>query len=259
LGNFPYTKKIVKDDNAGFLVEIAGNLNNRFVDQREGAVFTAKGNVRVFPKIGIFYQRGFWNRFSVRGSFSFGTSPFSYKYARSFDSIAEGSGVPMPKSSFNDYVKKKQPGMFVQPQIDFGYIFGPFRKNILIELRAGAAMPLYLKESSDSISVITGSVVNPKDNGKSSYMIKQRSVYGRNSRWGTIIADVYLGIRWTGTYNQLLDRSSLGLQMAVPISNKNDGYADIEYISTSWNGLLGNERVGMGLFTFGIRYTYSFF
>jgi len=259
LGNFPYTKQVVKDDNAGFLVEIAGNMNNRFVDQIQGPVFTAKGNVRIFPKIGIFYQRGFCNRFSIRGSVSIGTSPFSYKYAKVLDSVAEDSGIPMTKSKFSNYIKKKQPGMFVQPQIDFGYVFGPFRKNFLLELRAGVGMPLYLKESSDSVSIIKGAALNPKDQGKSSYAIRQRSVYGQNSRWGTIIADIYLGIKWTGTFNQLLDRSSLGVQVALPVNDKNNGYADIEYMSTDWNGTIGNERVGMGMFTIGVRYTYSFF
>ena len=149
--------------------------------------------------------------------------------------------------------------MFMQPQIDFGYVFGPFRKNFLVELRAGVGLPLYLKESSDSVSVINGAVVNPKDQGKSGYSIRQRSLYGKNSRWGTMVADIYLGLKWIGTYNQLLDRSSLGLQVALPLNNANNGYADIEYISTSWNGSLGRERVGMGMFTIGIRYSYSFF
>lgn len=257
LGSFPYNKKIEKDDNAGFLVEIAGNMSERSINGRDG-VATAKGTVRLFPKIGVFYQRGFARRFSVRGSVSFGTSPFSYKYATVLDSVIHNTGVPSITSEYSNYTKRRQSGIFVQPQIDFGFITDPiFFKKISLELRAGIGAAIHLSRKDTTITY-TGRVNDTKEKAFSNYKIEERTKQG-DDEWGALLADVYLGVRWTGTFNDFLDRSALGVQLALPITIRNQGYTEIKYYSTDWNGQVGQERINMQLFTVGLRYTYRFF
>lgn len=257
LGSFPYNAPQEKDDNVGVMVEIAGNMNNRFVDHIDG-VSTAKGNVRLFPKVGIFYQHGFAHHFSIRGSVSFGTSPFSYKYATVLDSVIHNTGVPSITSGYSDYTNRRQSGMFIQPQIDFGFITNPiFFKKISLELRVGVGIPIHLS-TKDTLATYTGKVNDTKENATSNYKIKERTKQG-NSRWGTMVADIYLGVRWAGTFNDFLDRSALGVQLALPITTGNEAYTNIKYYSTDWNGKVGHERIKMQLFTVGLRYTYRFF
>jgi hypothetical protein len=257
LGSFPYNRNIEKDDNAGILVEIGGNMNDKFVNPIEG-VTTAKGNTRLFPKIGLFYQRGFARHFSVRGSVSLSTNPFSYRYATVLDSIMRDSGVPTITSTYDKYTKRRQSGLMLQPQIDFGYVTDPiFFKTMSIEVRAGVGAPIYLSKK-DTLLVYPGEVKDPKDQATSRYIIDEYTKQG-NTAWGALVADVYIGVRWSGTFNNLLDRSALGVQLGFPIATGKEAYTEIKYYSTDWNGMIGHEEIKMQLFTVGVRYTYRFF
>ncbi len=88
LGNYPYVSKEVNDDHIGAFAEIGVNSSSGFIS-REYASGTAKGALSIIPKIGLYYQKAFGERFSIRGSISFGKSSFAYKYAPAYDSMRE--------------------------------------------------------------------------------------------------------------------------------------------------------------------------
>lgn len=257
LGNYPYVAQEVNNDHLGFFAELGVNSSSGFVD-RQGYSATAKGALSMVPKAGVYYQKGFGERFSIRGSIAFGRASFAYKYAPAYDSMGADQNAYATKKA--KYQTIKHPTAFVQPQIDLGYLFGPIKKMYMIELRAGVGMPMYLGKSDDSASVAAKGLIRYRgDNaGNLEYFSTETGHYGKPGTWGILVADVYVGLRWKNTNSPLLNRSGLGIQATLPLSITNAGYSQIEYKERFLYYYIGVDKVNMGLFSFGIRYSYNF-
>lgn len=256
LGNYPYVKHEVNNDHIGFFAELGVNSSGGFVKQ-QGYSVTAKGALSIIPKIGLYYQKAFGERFSIRGGIGFGKSSFAYKYAPAYDSMREDQHATVGKKA--KYVTVKHPSGFVQPQIDFGYLFGPIKKMYLIEVRAGVGLPMYIGKS-DSTSIMAKGVIRyyGPNVGNLEYYSKENAKFGQPGAWGMMIADVYVGLRWKNTNSTILNRSGLGIQATIPVSVNEAGYSQIEYKEQRDHYYLGVDKVDMGIFSFGVRYTYDF-
>lgn len=256
LGNYPYVAREVNNDHLGFFAELGVNSSGSFID-RQGYSATAKGALSLVPKVGVFYQKGFGERFSIRGSIAFGRASFAYKYAPAYDSMSPEQNAYATKKA--KYERISHPSAFVQPQIDFGYLFGPIKKMYMIELRAGVGMPMYLGKSGDSAKVASGYIRYKGNNvGNLDYFSSETGHYGKPGNWGFLVADVYVGIRWKNTDSPFLNRSGLGIQATLPVSVTNAGYSQIEYKEQHQYYYIGVDKVDLALFSFGVRYTYNF-
>lgn len=256
LGNYPYVSQEMNNDHIGAFAELAVGSSSSFV-KREGYSATAKGALSIIPKIGLYYQKAFGERFSVRGGISFGRSSFAYKYAPAFDSMREDQRATVSKKA--KYVTVKHPSAFVQPQIDFGYLFGPVKKMYMIELRAGIGLPMYLGKSNDSVTVAKGAIkYNGPNTGSLEYYSNEYAKYGQPGSWGLVVADVYVGVRWKNTNSPILNRSGLGISATIPVSVTDAGYSQIDYKEKYEHYYFSIDKVNMGIFSFGIRYSYNF-
>jgi hypothetical protein len=256
LGNYPYVAQEVNHDHVGIFAELGVNSSSSFV-KREGYSATAKGALSIIPKIGLFYQKGLGERFSIRGGLSFGKSSFAYKYAPAYDTMTDDQHAMATKKA--KYVKVKHPSAFVQPQIDLGYLFGPVKKIYMIEVRAGVGLPMYLGKSNDSSLVAKGVIRYKGANvGNLEYYSTETAKYGEPDTWGLLVADAYIGVRWKNTDSPFLNRSGLGITATIPISITNAGYSQIEYKEQKEYYYLGVDKINMGIFSFGVRYVYNF-
>jgi len=255
-GIFGYEGNVVNSDNVGIFAGLAVNSSAPSVKRYEGWSHTAKGATGIVPSIGVYFQKSLGSRLSLRGGFSFGYSSYAYKYSQSFDSLTENF-TPVLSSKFNDYTKVKHGSGYVMPQVDLGYIIGPFSKLYLVEVRAGVGLHAYLKQASDTLVATSGSVTDSETKYTYKYHTTERAVYGQPDVWGTLAANVYVGLRWQKTTSPFLNHLSAGIQATMTFYDQYTGYSEIEYKNESYQ-TISRERVGLGLFNFGIRIGYSF-
>ncbi len=253
---FGYDARAVNGLSAGVFASLSVNTSAPFIERGEGYSHTAKGALSTVPAFGAYIQTGMGERFSIRGSITLGYASYAYKYAKTFDSLTDNF-TPVLSSKFDKYTKVKHGSGFVMPQIDFGYLFGPFKKIYLIELRAGIGFHAYLAQSNDSISLGSGNVSDPKNRYTYNYHNSESATYGGPNVWGTVTGNVYVGLRWQKTYNEFLNHFSLGIQATFPVSTTTAGYSSLEYKNYAYE-VITRERVRLALCTFGIRAAYSF-
>lgn len=252
---FAYNDKVANKTNVGVFGGLAVNSSSNFIKRQDGYSHTAKGALSTVPTFGAYLQAGLGQRLSLRGSLSFGYSSYAYKYSQIFDSLTDNF-TPANTKKFDKYTKVKHGSAFVMPQIDIGYLFGPFKKIYLIEARGGIGFHAYLGENNDSVITASGKIADPKNRYTYPYHSYEKAKYGGPDAWGSLVANVYIGIRWSLTTSDFLNHSSLGLQAMLPVYTQSVGYAEIEYRND--NDMFTKERVDLGLLNVGIRFTYSF-
>lgn len=250
-----YNGKLANGDNLGVFGSLSVNSSSGFIKHYEGWSFTAKGALSTVPTIGAYFQKGLGDRLSIRGSLAFGYSSYAFKYSQVFDSLTDNF-TPTNKVDFDKYTKVKHGSAFVMPQIDIGYLIGPFKKVYLIEVRGGVGLHAYLKRNSDSVIQASGKIADPKNRYTYPYYSYESATYGDASVWGSMTANAYLGVRWYQTTSEFLNHCALGIQATMSVSNQNAGYAEIRYRND--NDLFTRERVELGLLNIGIRFSYSF-
>jgi hypothetical protein len=253
---FAYDDQAINKDNVGVFASLSINSSAPMIKRGDGYSHTAKGALSTVPTIGFFYQKGIGERLSIRGGVSIGYASYAYKYAQSFDSLTENF-TPVLSSKFDKYTKVKHGSGFVLPQIDLGYIFGPFKKMYLLEVRGGIGLHAYLKQASDTIVSAKGSVSDSKDRYTYNYHSTERAEYGQPEVYGTIVTNIYAGLRWQKTMSNFLNHFSIGIQATIPVSTTNAGFSELEYKNESYQ-VITREKVEMSLFNFGIRAAYSF-
>ncbi|MFA6057628.1 MAG: hypothetical protein WC756_05490 [Taibaiella sp.] len=253
---FAYDDQAINRDNVGIFASFSINSSAPMIKRGDGYSHTAKGALSTIPAIGVFYQKGIGERLSIRGGVSIGYASYAYKYAQSFDSLTENF-TPVLSSKFNKYTKVKHGSGFVLPQIDLGYIFGPFKKMYLLEVRGGIGLHAYLKQASDTIVSAEGNVTDPKDRFTYYYHSTERAEYGQPEVYGSVVTNIYVGLRWQKTMSNFLNHFSIGIQATIPVSTTNAGFSEIEYKNESYQ-VITREKVEMSLFNFGIRAAYSF-
>lgn len=252
---FAYDAETANRDNVGIFVSLGGNFSSSMVKRYEGWSHTAKGAMSIVPMIGGYFQKALDDRLSIRGSLAFGYSSYAFKYAQNFDSLTENF-TPVISSKYSSYTKVGHGSAFVMPQVDLGYIFGPFKKMYLIEARAGVALHAYLSQSNDSVTTLSGSVTDSRYTYK--YRIAEFAEYGQPDVWGSVLANGYIGIRWQKTTSELLNHMSLGIQATIPVYTDKVGYTEIQYKNNDYQ-IITRERVQMSLMSFSIRLGYNFF
>jgi hypothetical protein len=216
---------------------------------------TVKGANCTVPAIGFFYQKGLGSRFSVRIGFSLGRMSNAYKYVSQYDSIGLDY-QPRTTKKFNNYEKTKNPTSFVQPQIEVGYLFGPIKDMYLIEVRAGVGLHAYLGKNSDSVNITEGSVSSDTLGYTYNYSILQRAVFGNPGVYGSILGNIYAGIKWQKTDSEFLNRFSLGIQATFPIFNADAGYSLIQYNNENGNAV-SSQKINLSQFSFGVRAAFN--
>jgi hypothetical protein len=251
---FAYDDQAINGDNVGIFASLSINSSTPMIKKGDGYSHTAKGALSTVPVIGLFFQKGIGPRLSFRGGVSIGYANYAYKYAQSFDSLTENF-TPVLSSKFDKYTKVKHGSGFVMPQIDLGYIFGPFKKMYLLEVRGGIGLHAYLKQASDTVVEAQGSVTDSRYTYK--YHSTEQAEYGQPAVYGSIVTNFYAGLRWQKTMSNFLNHFSIGIQATIPVSTSNAGYSAIEYKNESWE-VITREKVEMSLFNFGIRAAYSF-
>ncbi|MFT4061981.1 MAG: hypothetical protein QM642_06455 [Edaphocola sp.] len=249
-----YDYPSVNKDNLGVYASLSGNFSGGLIVKDFGASNTAKGTVGIVPSIGFFYQKHIGERLSFRGGFSFGYASYGYKYAQKFDSFSTAKG-PFLSDNFSDYTKVKHGSVYVMPQIDFGYIFGPIRNQYLIEFRAGVGLQTYLAKSKDSAVTTSGTVSPPKESWKYQYYVQEYANYG-TEHYGSLVGTGYLGLRWQNS-NEFLNHLGFGLLVNVPVYVDKSGISQIYYLDGSYN-TISKEHVNLSLFSFGFRVSYVF-
>lgn len=253
---FDYDDKAANGISAGIHASFSVNTTHPFINRGEGWSHTAKGALSTVPAFGGFIQIGIGQRLSLRGTLTLGYSSYAYKYGQTYDSLTDNY-TPVLSSKFDDYTKVKHGSGFVMPQVDLGYLFGPFKKVYLIEVRGGIGMHAYLAQSKDSIVLAEGKVTDPKDRYTYEYHSAEWAEYGQPNVWGTLTGTVYVGLRWYKTTNDFLNHFSIGIQAVLPVSVSDAGTSTIEYKNSAYE-VISRERVNLGLCTFGIKAAYSF-
>jgi hypothetical protein len=242
-------------DNIGIFSSLSFSSSASMIHNSFGYSNTAKGANSTVPVIGIYYQKGIGNRLSVRIGFSLGHMSNAYKYASEYDSIGLDY-QPRTKVGFDKYEKTKNPTSFVQPQVEIGYLFGPIKDMYLIEVRAGVGLQTYLGHNSDSVNITGGTVTERKMAYTYKYYFAQSAVYGNPGVFGSVVSNIYVGLRWQKTDNEFLNRFSLGIQGTLPISNSNAGYSLMEYKDENFN-VVGQQKIYLSQFSFGIRAAFN--
>lgn len=241
----------VNGDNILVAASLSFNSTGPLVKPEFGWSNTAKGALSTVPAIGIFYHKSIGDRLSVRFGFSFGYTSNAFKYATTYDSLTPNY-TPMLTKTYDKYVKVKTGTSYVQPQIDLGYIFGPIKDMYLIEVRAGVGFQASLGKSSDSINVNMGTVNSYKRTFTYKYGNYQSSDYGNHDAFGSLVSNLYVGMRWQKTTNEFLNRFSIGLQATLPVSYSYAGYALIEYKNASGE-VFSREKVYFSQCSFGVK------
>lgn len=253
---FAYDYNTINGDNVGVFGSVSINASQSMIKRGEGYSHTAKGALSTVPAFGVFYHKSIGPRLSLRGSVAIGYANYAYKYAQTFDSLTDNF-TPVISTKFNKYTQVKHGSGFVEPQIDLGYIFGPFKKMYLIEVRAGIGLHAYLKQATDTVVSAQGSIADPKNRYTYKYYSTEHAEYGQPAVYGSVVGNIYAGLRWQKTLSNFLNHFSIGIQATLPVSTSNAGYSDIEYKNQSYE-VITRERVEMSLFNFGIRAAYSF-
>lgn len=253
---FAYDDKAINGDNVGIFTSLSFNMTSPMIKKLEGYSYTAKGAVSTVPSIGVFYHKGIGPRLSIRGGFSLGYANYAYKYAQSYDSLSDNF-TPLISTKFDKYTKVKHGSGFVMPQIDLGYIFGPFKKMYLIEVRGGVGLHAYLKQASDTIVNAQGEIWDTKRTYRYVYHSTERAEYGQPHVFGSVVGNFYIGLRWQKTMSEFLNHFSLGISATVPISTSDVGFSEMEYKNNSYE-VITREKVEFSLFTFGLKASYSF-
>ncbi len=253
---FDYDDNAVNGLSAGIFASLSVNTSAPFIQKGEGYSHTAKGALSTVPAFGAYIQRGLGKRWSIRGSITFGYSSYAYKYGKTFDSLTDNF-TPVLSTKYKNYTTVKHGSGFVMPQVDIGYLFGPFKKIYLIEVRGGIGFHAYLAQSKDSITLGEGKVSDPKNRYTYEYHNAEWAEYGQPNMWGTVTGNIYVGLRWHKTMTDFLNRFSLGIQATFPISSATSGYSAVEYKNYAYE-VITRERVQLALCTFGVRAAYSF-
>lgn len=253
-----YDSKESNKDNLGVYTTLAVNTTAGLHSIAYGSSPTVKGAQSITTAIGVFYQKGIGSRLSLRFGFNIGKANHAYKYAQNFDSISTDM-VPLLSSKFKNYTRVNNRIPFVMPQIDLGYVFGPFNKLYLIEVRAGVGLQAYIDKSSDTIIFSNPSVIRePKSGNIFQYRTQHYANYGNGDFYGSVVANVYIGLRWHKTTSHMLNHFAVGIQSTVPFGMSNSGYSDIVYSGTQNNQAFTIEKVNLALLCFGVKATYNF-
>lgn len=253
---FAYDAAAINGDNLGIFASLSFNSSTPMIKRGDGYSHTAKGAISTVPAFGLFYQKGIGPRLSIRGGFSLGYANYAYKYAQSYDSLTENF-TPVLSTKYDKYTKVKHGSGFIMPQVDLGYILGPFKKMYLIEVRGGVGLHAYLKQAGDSIVNAQGNVTDPKGRYTYFYRSTERAEYGQPAVFGSVVANFYVGLRWQKSFSPFLNHFSLGIQGTIPVSTSNVGFSELEYKNEAYQ-VITREKVEMSLFNFGIRAAYSF-
>jgi len=242
-------------DNFGVFASLSNSNSSSLISNSFGYSNTAKGANCTVPAIGFFYQKGFGDRLSVRIGFSLGRMSNAYKYAPEYDSFGLDY-QPRTTKNFDRYERAKTPTSFVQPQIEVGYLFGPVKDIYLIEVRAGIGLQAYLGKNNDSVNITEGSVSSDTLNFTYNYSFAQSAVYGNPDVFGSIVGNIYVGMRWQKQENEFLNRFSIGIQATFPISNSNAGYSLMQYRDGNLN-VVGQQKIYLSQASFGIRAAFN--
>jgi hypothetical protein len=243
-------------DNVGILGGLAINSTAGLIDKGPGWSHTMKGALGIVPTLGFYYQKGIGDRLSIRASLSIGRSSNNFKYAQNFDSLSENY-TPLLSTKFDKYTSMSHGTSFILPQIDLGYIFGPFKNVYLLEVRAGVAFHIYTGKGEDTIrqSKFVG-VTDPKKTYTYESYTTEQATYGSN-RYGSIIGNLYFGVKWQKTTSDLLNRMSMGIQITMPVSTSDVGFATVEYKNQNYETFT-SEKLLFSLANVGIRVNYHF-
>jgi len=255
-GIFDYDDAAANGVKAGILASLSLNSTAPMVKKGDGYSHTAKGALSTVPSLGGFIQIGLGQRLSIRGSLAFGYSSYAYKYAKTFDSLTDNF-TPMISKKFDKYTTVKHGSAFVMPQIDLGYLFGPFKKVYLVELRGGVGLHAYLAQSKDSIAKGEGKVTDAKNRYTYQYYNTEQASFGQPNTWGSVTGNIYVGLRWYKTTSDFLNHFAIGIQAVLPMYVQQVGYSSLEYKNYAYE-VITREKVEMSLFSFGIRASYSF-
>lgn len=245
----------INKDNLAIFGALSIGSTGPLINHELGSSITAKGALNTIPTIGIFYQKGIGQHWSIRGGFSLGVSSNAFKFAPKFDSLAPGE-VLTNKAGSSVFIKGKTASAFVEPQIEIGYIFNPIRDMYIVELRAGVGLESYLTHSKDTANNYKGTYTDPKTKNDYSYVVSQSDEFGQPNQYGSLLANVYAGLKWQSTTSNFLNRFSLGLQASLPISNNNAGYSLLEYKHND-GYIFTREVVYLSQFSFGLRFAYN--
>jgi hypothetical protein len=253
---FAYDAEAINGDNVGVFASLSFNSSTPMIKTGDGWSHTAKGAISTVPAIGAFFQKGIGERLSVRVGFSLGYANYAFKYAQTYDSLTENY-TPVLSSKFNKYTKVKHGSGFAMPQVDLGYIFGPFKKMYLLEVRGGVGLHAYLSQSNDSIVDAKGIVSDPQNRYTYTYHSTEQAKYGQPQVFGSLVGNFYIGMRWQKTMSSFLNHFSIGILATVPISTTDVGYSNLEYKNINYE-VITRERVEFSLFSFGLKASYSF-
>ncbi len=251
---FDYDAKAVNGDNIVVFGSVSFNSSTPMIKRADGWSHTAKGAISTVPSLGILFHKSIGDRLSIRAGFSLGYANYAFKYAQSYDSLTENF-TPVLSSKFNKYTRVKHGSGFAMPQIDLGYIFGPFKKMYLLEVRGGVGFHAYLSQSNDSIVDAKGSVSDSRYTYF--YHSTEQAKYGQPAVYGSLVGNFYIGMRWQKTMSNFLNHFSLGIQATVPISTSEVGYSQLEYKNEAYE-VISRERVEFSLFSFGLKASYGF-
>lgn len=243
------------NDNLGIFTSLSFSSSDPLIKNDFGYSNTGKGAISTVPVIGLFYQKGIGSRLSLRVGFSFGSSNNAYKYATTYDSIGTDY-QPRNTVKYNKYAKYKTFTSFVQPQLEFGYVFGPIKDMYLIEVRAGAGLQVYLNKSDDSVKTTKGNVTSRKLGYTYKYAFDQRAHFGYPEAYGSLVTNIYVGLKWQKTDNEFLNHFSFGIQATLPVSNNAAGYSLVEYRDENLN-IVGKQTIYLSQYSFGLRAAYS--
>lgn len=257
-GIWDYNGKETNKDNLGIYTSLAINTTAGLHSVAFGWSPAVKGAQSITPAIGCYYQKGISNRLSLRFGFSIGTFNAAFRHAHNFDSLTSNF-TPTLSSKFNKYQRVNNWISYAMPQADIGYIFGPFKKLYLIEVRAGMGLQAYMGSSSDTIIYSRpASVYDSKRGYRHIHQSQYNNNYGKDGLFGTATANIYIGMRWQKTTSWILNHSALGFQATIPVGVSTSGYTDVVYINTADNSTFGIEKVRLSMLSFGIRATYNF-
>lgn len=242
-------------DNFVLFTSLSFSSSDALIHNDFGYSNTAKGAISTVPAIGVFYQKGIGSRFSLRVGFSLGFSSNAYKYATTYDSIG-ADFQPRNTKEYDKYAKYKTPTSFLQPQIELGYLFGPIKDMYIIEVRAGLGLQTYLSKNTDSVQITSGNVTSRKLGYTYKYFFQQSARYGDPDVYGSVVTNLYVGLKWQKTYNEFLNHFSFGIQATLPVTNSAAGYSTLEYKDGNFN-TVGKQTIYLSQYSFGIRAAYN--
>jgi len=227
--------------------------------ESQGSTKSMKGGSSLLTTVGGYYELAVDKNLSFIVSLGLGYTSFNYSYSKAFNKVVETAKDTTYSDIYltdgKDVIKRTNSAIMLMPQLEIAFMSNPIKDMYIVDFRLGFGSGFYLNSKSESTSE---NVVLANLTHNINYVITESVGYRDGNKWSSGYGLLYLGMRWSNTTNDFLNRSSIGLNITFPFGNARTGGAEVVYSAQDWDQTLGKEEIKFNLMSYGLKYAYNF-